>query len=212
MLIESIARTGIPAIFSAGMSTFAETEDALNVFYKTGGKNLLILHCVSLYPTPPKELNLLKIPFLISKFDCPIGFSDHSEGLLAAFTAVSLGATLIEKHFTMDKNLPGPDHQFSADPEEFKNLVLSIRSIEKSLGKSESELSEAENDARKQFRLSCITCSDIQKDEVLDENKIALKRPGTGIPANQYSLLIGKRAKRFLPKNTFIKFQDISTE
>jgi N,N'-diacetyllegionaminate synthase len=209
-LIECMAKTGIPLVISTGMSTASEIEDAVKVVEEAGGKELIILHCVSLYPTPAAEVNLLKIPALMAKFDYPIGFSDHSEGHIAAVGAVALGASFVEKHFTVDKSLPGPDQQVSADPQEFSTLVSSIRQMESCLGQGGAELSVAEEQARKQYRLSCVAACDIREGEILSKDNLCLSRPGTGVDASQLSSLLGKRAKRFLSEKTFIKFSDVS--
>jgi N,N'-diacetyllegionaminate synthase len=207
-LIRSMAETAIPLVISSGMSTISEIRQAVKVFEGAGGKDLIILHCVSLYPTPAKEVNLLKMARLISEFSCPIGLSDHSVGNIAAVGAVALGASFVEKHFTLDKTLPGPDHWFSADPEEFESLVSDIRQIEFSLGRGGTQLSAAEKEARMQFRLSCVAACDIKEGEIISEKHLCLRRPGNGIPADKLSYLIGKKAVRFLPERTVLKEND----
>lgn len=208
-LIKSMARSSIPLVLSTGMATMSEIESAIGVFKKAGGKKIIILYCVSLYPTSPEEMNLLKISYYINTFKCLVGFSDHTEGFFAAMGAVALGACFIEKHFTIDKNLPGPDHRFSVGPDEFKNLISGVKYIEKCLGQKNAKLSKSEKKARKDFRLSCVAAVDIKKGSFLDRNQISFKRPGHGILAGKAGLLLGKRAKRFLPKATFIKFDDV---
>ena len=133
--IEELAKTGIPIVISTGMATLAQIDEAVRAFESAGGKDLTILQCVSLYPTPLEEVNLLKIPALKKAFGYPVGFSDHTEGSVAAIGAVTLGATFIEKHFTLSHDLEGPDHRFSSTPEEFISYVDSIRKIEIALGR-----------------------------------------------------------------------------
>src|SRR5205823_10440934 len=112
-LIRAMAQTGLPTVVSTGMATRVEIEDAVNAFRQAGGRDLILLHCTSSYPTPSEDVHLRRIPALAAAFDCPVGFSDHSEGNVAGIGAVALGACFLEKHFTIDKNLSGPDHRFS---------------------------------------------------------------------------------------------------
>jgi len=208
-LISAMAKTSIPLVISTGMSTISEIEDAVRTFKKSGGRELVLLYCVSLYPARMEHINLRRIPLLVSKFACPVGLSDHSEGNLAAISAVALGASFIEKHFTLAKDLPGPDHQFSADPKEFAALVSDIRRVELGLRAAPDELSDAEEKARERFRLSCSAKCNIEKGKVLKKNMIAFRRPGTGIPAGNLKFIIGKKSQRYLYKNSIINFDDI---
>ena len=121
-LIRAMARTALPTVISTGMATLDDVKDAVEAFRGAGGKDLVLLHCTSSYPTPPGDVHLRKISALSAAFDCAVGFSDHTNGTVAAIGSVALGACMIEKHFTLDKNLPGPDHRFSADPGELRML------------------------------------------------------------------------------------------
>jgi N-acetylneuraminate synthase/N,N'-diacetyllegionaminate synthase len=192
-LIQTMAETGIPTILSTGMATLAEIDDAVHVFYSAGGENLTLLHCTSAYPTPDGDTNLRKIPTLQAAFGCKVGFSDHTEGTIAAIGAVILGACIIEKHFTFDKKLPGPDHYFSSDPEEMKTLVKAIRTIEKQLGDSSIGFTEQEEESRRQFTLSCVAGSDLPAGHVIGSDDIKYRRPGTGLRQKYAEWLIGRK-------------------
>jgi N-acetylneuraminate synthase/N,N'-diacetyllegionaminate synthase len=195
-LIQEMARTGIPTILSTGMATLAEIDDAVRVFREAGGTDLILLHCTSSYPTPAEEVHLRKIHTLSRAFDCPTGLSDHSEGIVAALGAAALGACLIEKHFTLDKALDGPDHRFSADPAELKALVSSVRTLEQSLGSPNVGLTESEKSGRKDFRLSCVAATDLQSGHIIKEEDVIFRRPGSGLPPKALSWLLGLKLTR----------------
>ena len=195
-VIRSMARTGLPTILSTGMATLEEVEDAVAAFKKAGGTELLILHCTSSYPTPATEVNLRKITTLSATFGCPVGFSDHSWGTTAALGAVVLGACFIEKHFTLDKNLPGPDHRFSSDPEEFRELVMRVREIEQNMGDAHIGPTPSETKNRQSFRLSCVAARDLNPGHVIELGDIAFRRPGSGLPPKKIVVLLGKSTKR----------------
>ena len=154
-LIRAMAKTGLPTMMSVGMAELPEIAQAEYEFYAGGGKELTLLHCTSAYPAPDKEVNLLRIPELASLFKCPVGLSDHSQGITAALGATALGAIVIEKHFTLDKAMFGPDHAFSADPEEFKAMTEAVRKLEQQLGMAEIRPTAAEMKNREQFRVTC---------------------------------------------------------
>ena len=201
-LIAEMAKTNIPTILSLGMATLDEIHDAVNTFEQAGGKDLILLHCVSVYPCPAEALNLSRIRTLIQTFKHhPIGFSDHSKGTQASVGAVALGACFLEKHFTLDKNLSGPDHSFSADPEEMKQLVDDIRSIESSLGSSEIAPAHQEEYARNHYRLSCVAGKDLLAGHILHKEDIAFARPAKGLPPKSINLLIDKALTQEVKKN-----------
>lgn len=197
-LIAAMAKSGIPTIISTGMATKQEIEEAVSTFEQAGGCELSILHCTSSYPTPAKGVNLRKITELAQHFAHPIGFSDHSEGIVAAVGAVSMGACLIEKHITFDKTLPGPDHVFSADPSELKALVDAVRRLEESLGNAAIEPCKEEQMPRREYRLSCVATRDLSANHVLEASDIALSRPATGLPPKFAAQLPGKTLKQSL--------------
>jgi N-acetylneuraminate synthase/N,N'-diacetyllegionaminate synthase len=192
-LIRAMARTGLPTVISTGMATLAEIDDAVRAFQEAGGKELTLLHCTSSYPTPPEHVHLRKIPALAAAFGCPVGLSDHSWGTVAGIGAVALGACFIEKHFTLDKNLAGPDHRFSADPAEFRALVEAVRTLEKSLGESKIGPTPSEMLGRRDFRLSCVAARDLPTGHALSEKDVVFRRPGTGLPPRAIDWLVGRR-------------------
>jgi N,N'-diacetyllegionaminate synthase len=208
-LVLSMSKSGLPTVLSTGMATLAEIDDAVRTFRGTGNSQLILLHCTSAYPTPPDQVNLRRITSLASAFGCPVGFSDHTDGITSAIGAAALGACWIEKHFTLDKNLPGPDHRFSANPTEFKNLVVSIRTLEKNLGLSQISPTPSEQKSRYEFRLSCATDSILPAGHLLTEADISFQRPGNGIPPVQSYLLIGRRLKYDLEANSVIYLSDL---
>jgi N,N'-diacetyllegionaminate synthase len=195
-LIRAMARSGLPTVLSTGMATLAEVDEAVRAFRDAGGRDLILLHCTSSYPTPAGEVNLRKIPVLAAAFGCPSGLSDHTWGITAAVGAVALGASMIEKHFTLDKNLPGPDHRFSADPKEFGDLVAGVRTLEQNLGESIIGPTASESVGRKEYRLSCVAARELSSQHLLVENDIAFRRPATGLPPSAASWLTGRRLAR----------------
>jgi N,N'-diacetyllegionaminate synthase len=208
-LIRSMARTGLPTILSTGMATLGEIEDAVNAFEEAGGNELLILHCTSSYPTPAEQVNLRKIPTLRAAFGRPVGFSDHSWGTIAALGAVAMGACFIEKHFTLDKSLPGPDHRFSSDPAEFRELVTRIRELEQTLGEARVGPTPSEVDNRLSFRLSCVAARDLQAGHVITVEDIAFRRPGTGLPPKMAGSLKGAHTRVSLRKGVVFQHEDL---
>jgi N-acetylneuraminate synthase/N,N'-diacetyllegionaminate synthase len=195
-LIEAMGRTGLPTVLSTGMATLAEIDDAVRAFRATGNQRLLLLHCTSAYPTPPDQVHLRKIPALAAAFGCPVGFSDHSAGVVAALGAVSVGACFIEKHFTLDRNLPGPDHRFSSDPAEWAQLVRAVRDLELCLGDSRIGPAACESAGRREYRLSCVAGRALPAGSRLDWPDLAYRRPGTGLPPAQAHLLVGRILRR----------------
>jgi N,N'-diacetyllegionaminate synthase len=195
-IIRAMGRTGLQTVISTGMATEAEIEDAVAAFRDAGGRDLVLLHCVSLYPAPANTLNLNRIASLERRFGCPVGFSDHSEGIAAAGAAAALGAVAIERHVTLDKAMPGPDHRFSADRAELRALVASIRTIEAALGDGRIGLTEHEAAAQRMHRLSCIAARALSRGSVLREADIEFRRPGEGLPPKAAGSLIGRRLKR----------------
>jgi N-acetylneuraminate synthase/N,N'-diacetyllegionaminate synthase len=199
-LIAAMGRSGLPTVISTGMANEAEIGEAVRTFRATGNEQLILLHCTSSYPTPPAEVNLARLPALAARFDCLVGFSDHTEGVEAAAGAVLLGACWIEKHFTLDRNLPGPDHWFSSDEPEFRELVRAIRRSEEMRGSSRIEPAASELKGRQEYRLSCVAASDLPAGHCLQTHDIAFRRPGTGLPPAEASALVGKRLRRTIAR------------
>ena len=208
-LIRCMARTGLPTVISTGMATGEDIDDAVHAFRDAGGCELILLHCTSAYPTRPADVNLRKIPALGEAYDCLVGFSDHTDGIVAAVGAVTLGACFIEKHFTLEKNLPGPDHRFSADPAEFRALVDAVRYVECSLGNSELEPARGEQTARREYRLSCVAARDLAAGHTLTTPDIAFQRPGTGMPPKMAAELVGRRLARNVRSGSLFQSGDL---
>jgi len=204
-----MAKTSIPTIISTGMATVAEIDDAVRAFEEANGKELIILHCVSSYPTPPDQVNLNKITSLKNAFGYPVGFSDHTDGIVAAIGSVVLGSCFIEKHFTLDKNLPGPDHHFSCDKKELEQLVDAIRIIEKNMGVFKIGPTKVEERGRKDFRLSCVAVADFSVGHKLKLTDITFSRPSGGLAPKLSSLLINKELKRYVKAGEWITIEDI---
>jgi len=192
-LIRYMARTGIPTILSTGMATEGEIAEACESYLTAHGRNLMLLVCTSSYPTPPANVHLRRIPELRRRFGVPVGFSDHTAGWEAAVAAVCLGACLIEKHFTTDQSMPGPDQWFSSNPSDFSELVLRVRNAELLLGSSKVEPTPVEHQARAEYRLSCVAARDLIPGVILAESDIRFRRPATGIPPSRIQELLGKQ-------------------
>lgn len=207
-LIEAMGKTGLPVVISTGMANLCEIEDAVNTFRAAGNDKLILLHCTSSYPTPPLEVNLSRIETLSCAFGCLSGFSDHTEGVTAAVGAAALGAVWIEKHFTLDKNLPGPDHSMSADPAEFKQLVQAVRTLEKNIGTPIIAPTASEQLNRPKFRLSCTAAVPLKSGHILQDADIVFKRPGTGLPPKFKAMFLGKKLVRDIPAGKIIEAED----
>jgi N,N'-diacetyllegionaminate synthase len=195
-LVRAMASSGMRTVLSTGMATLAEIDEAVRAFRGAGGTQLVLLHCTSSYPTPDAEVNLRRIPALAAAFGAPCGLSDHSAGISAALGAVALGACMIEKHFTLDRVLPGPDQHFSSDPREFSELVRGVRALESQLGESAVGPTASELVARDAFRLSCVAAGELRAGARLAARDLLLRRPGNGLPPSALDFLIGKRLSR----------------
>lgn len=199
-LIKAMGETGLLTVLSTGMATLSEIEDAVYTFRDTGNKKLLLLHCTSSYPTKPDEVNLSRINTLREKFNVDVGFSDHTKGISAAVGSIFFGARWIEKHFTLDQKLLGPDHWFSLDPEELNYLINSIRHTEKIIGNGEIAPTPGELKSRKEFRLSCVAARDLKPGTHISSNDIDFQRPGDGMPPLYEKYLLGKKINHFIKK------------
>jgi len=199
-LLKHIASKGMPVILSTGMSYISEVDEARRLLYDSGCPGMVLLHCVSRYPTAPKDLNLLSMIHLADTFDEPVGFSDHSVGYIAAITAAALGASFIEKHFTLDKNLPGPDHKLSADPAEMKELVKGVRYAEKALGDGVKQPTAEELRDRHLGRRGIYAAKDMKKGVKLSKSNIKFTRPEGNIPTTLWERVEGKKTTRNVKK------------
>lgn len=209
-MIRAMARSGLPTVISTGMAEPGDIRDAVEAFRGAGGNALILLHCTSSYPTPPEDVHLRKICTLAREFDCLVGLSDHTDGTLAAIGSVSLGACMIEKHFTLDKNLAGPDHRFSADPTEFRLLVDSVRTMEKSLGSPELGPADSEVLGRRDYRVSCVSARPLAAGHCLTSADIAFRRPGSGLPPKELDRLITRKLLKDVPAGHVFSVEDFS--
>lgn len=206
--LKHIAGKRKPVIISTGMATMKEINDALEVLISGGvGKNnITVLHCSTEYPTPMKNVNLIAMQSIQKELEVAVGYSDHTLGIEVPIAAVSLGASVIEKHITLDKNLPGPDHKASLEPDELKNMVKAIRNIELAMsgsGKKEPGQDELKN--KDVVRKSIVAVRNIEKDEVFSPENITVKRPGTGVNPMLWDEVVGKKAKRSFKEDELIE-------
>ncbi len=196
--LKEIAKKGLPVILSTGMSNLAEVEQALLVLLDNGLERgqVTLLHANTEYPTPFEDVNLKAMLTLKDAFKVNIGYSDHTTGIEVPTAAVALGATVIEKHFTLDKNMEGPDHKASLEPQELKAMVRAIRNIEQAMGDGIKKPSLSEQKNIPVARKSIVALTTIKKGEVYSESNITTKRPGTGISPMYWNTIIGKRASK----------------
>ena len=205
-LIEYIASKGKPVIISTGIATLSDIEEAVNACKRMGNDQIALLKCTSAYPAPIEDANLLTIPNMKETFGTVVGLSDHTLGSSVAIASVALGAKLIEKHFILDRNLGGPDSAFSMEPEEFKQMVKSIREVEKALGKVTYDLTEKQKKSRDLSR-SLFIVKDIKKGEVFTEENVRSIRPGYGLSPKHYSNVFGKMTTKDIERGTPLKIE-----
>ena len=194
--LEAIAKTKRPVVMSTGMCTIDEIEAAMTVLRQSGAESVSLLHCNTEYPTPYEDVNLQAMDTLKEVFRVPVGYSDHTIGITIPVAAVARGATIIEKHFTLDKNMEGPDHKASLDPQELLAMVQAIRATEICLGRREKFPSASEQKNIPIARKSIVAARDIHAGEVFTEECLAVKRPGSGINPMRWHEVIGLIAKR----------------
>jgi N-acetylneuraminate synthase len=192
--LEKVGQTRRPVLLSTGMSSLAEVRQAVRVLKTSGCPAVIVLHCVTNYPAVPADVNLRAMQTLRRACRALAGFSDHTIGPIAAQTAAALGACVIEKHFTLDKNAAGPDHRASSDPAELTALVQGVRTVECLLGDGKKMPTASESAVRSLVRKSITTCLPIKKGEKFSANNLTIKRPGTGIPPAEWKTIVGKRA------------------
>jgi N-acetylneuraminate synthase/N,N'-diacetyllegionaminate synthase len=208
-LIRHIASKGKPVLLSTGMSFLSEVADAVYNLRSAGAQEILLMHCVSAYPTAPQQMNLRALQTLESYFELPVGLSDHSEGILLPLVAVAMGAVLIEKHFTLDKNAPGPDHKASMDPKELQVLIRNLREVEASLGDGRKRPSDVEEESRLFGRRSIVAAVDIRAQESIARWMLAFKRPGSGLEPRHWEKVLGMKARRNIGKDTILQWEDL---
>ena len=205
--LKKISEYTKPVILSTGMSNLSEIKEALDILvtHNLSMENIKVLHCNTEYPTPMNDVNLLAMNTIQNELNVEVGYSDHTLGIEVPVAAVALGATVIEKHFTLDKTMEGPDHKASLDPEELKEMVSSIRNIEIALGSSEKKPSLSEQKNIPIARKSIVAKRDIEAGEAFSEENIAAKRPGHGISPMRWNELIGVKAKRQFSEDEIIE-------
>lgn len=212
-LLKDYVKSGLPIILSCGMADISEVYQALDVTGALDGYPIVLLLCTSEYPTPPNHVNILKLKTLRNSFpNLILGFSDHTQGPLAATLAVALGATVFEKHFTLDKNLSGPDHWFSEDPMSLKVWVKSIRDSHIMLGDALVRPTLEEKNMRVLARRSVVAIKDIEPGDILSEINIGLRRPGNGIAPVFFDEILGKKYQKAIKKGNLIKWEDLDNE
>jgi len=194
--LEIIAKTNREVVLSTGMSTIEEIQDAIDVIRRHNNKKITLLHCNTEYPTPYADVNLNAIATLRERFGLDVGYSDHTQGIEVSLAAVALGASIIEKHFTLDKTMAGPDHVASLNPVELKNLIDAIRNIEEALGSAEKKPSHSEMKNIAIARKSIVAKEDIMPGDIFSEQNITAKRPGNGISPMLWYTVIGQKAKK----------------
>lgn len=205
-LVRYIAQKGKPIIMSTGMATLAEIEEAVTAIRATGNEQIALLKCTSAYPALPEEMNLRTIPHLAEAFGVVTGLSDHTLGIAAPVAAVALGACIVEKHFTLSREEPGPDSAFSLEPPEFKAMVEAIRVAEKAVGRVSYGVTERER-ASRVFRRSLFVVKDMQAGEVFTAENVRSIRPGHGLHTRYLSQIIGRRASQDIARGTPLDWQ-----
>ena len=205
--LSYIAKKGKPIVISTGLSTLSEINMAIETIENAGNKNIVILHCVAIYPPDDDEINLRNLDTLSKIYPYPVGFSDHTLGISVPIAAIAKGACVIEKHFTLDKNMEGWDHKISTTPDELKEIVAGAKKVHAALGTG--RIYQEENEERiNSFRRSIVAAREIQKDEIFTEDMLDFKRPGTGLPPGNISFILGKKARCNIPYDKIITLDD----
>lgn len=202
-----VAKKGLPVVISTGLCDLADVSDAVKCLRTNGCHEIVLLHCVSIYPPENNMVNLNNIDMLRQTFGCKVGYSDHTLGTLAPILAMGKGVCILEKHFTIDKNMEGWDHKISANPEELSTICEAAKAACEMLGSYQKVVNE-DQERRDAFKRSIVAAEDIKEGEIFSENNLDFKRPGTGIEPKYYELLVGRIAKHDIVKDSLISFQD----
>ena len=208
-LIHNVAEKQKPIIMSVGMASLGEIEEAMNIVQKSGCEQIALLHCVANYPTEYNNVNLRRMEKLACVFDVPVGYSDHTTTIWASVAAAALGASFLEKHFTLDKNQTGPDHTLSADPADMKAIVDGVRAIESILGSDRLDRLETEEEVRKLARRGLVATKTILSGSVINPDMVTTKRPERGIAPKFLELIIGRMARRDIKNGAPITWDDV---
>ena len=203
--LVALAKTGKPVVMSTGMCEMQEIEDAITVLRENGTSEIKLLHCNTEYPTPYEDVNLRAMKTLRDAFGVEVGYSDHTKGIEVPIAAVAMGAAVIEKHFTLDRNMEGPDHKASLEPQELKQMVDSIRHIEAALGSGDKKPSPSEKKNMAVARKSIVAAARIKAGDILTEENITVKRPGNGICPMRWKEVLGTRAVRDFEEDELIE-------
>ncbi len=209
--LAHVARKGRPVILSTGMSTLEEVGAAVRCLRESGDPPLVLLHCVSRYPADPRDANLRAMATMSEAFEVPVGYSDHTAGLEVAFAAAALGAAVLEKHFTLDRALPGPDHAASLEPGELASLVRGIRLVESALGHGRKEPVLAEAETAAVARKSLVAVRDLPVGAILTRDALAVLRPGTGLAPARLEELLGRKLRREVREGVPLREEDLET-
>ncbi|MAF85441.1 MAG: N-acetylneuraminate synthase [Dehalococcoidales bacterium] len=211
-LLKHIAKKGKPIILSTGMATHEEVGETLEVIKEQGIDDIILLHCVTSYPAKIGDMNLKAMETLRNAFQLPVGLSDHSIGTIIPVAAVALGACVIEKHFTLDKNLPGPDHRASLEPDELKQMITAIRDVEKAMGNGIKRPTKVEEENKKVVRRSLVAKVDIPQGTTITGEMLAIKRPGTGLEPKYLGEIIGRTAEGTIKKDEIIAISKLRSK
>ncbi|EGQ27045.1 N-acetylneuraminic acid synthetase [Sporosarcina newyorkensis 2681] len=209
LFLKKVAATKKPILLSTGMTTMEELEQAVRMIYEQGNRQLILLHCTANYPTSVEEVNMKAIQTLAETFNVLVGYSDHTEGVGVAPYTIPLGVKVVEKHFTLDKNMSGPDHLASLNVQEFRQLVKKIRYVEQAIGSGIKEPSMSELETKPRMQKKLTFTENIEKDSVIEEHILTAKRSAIGISAIRAFEVIGKKVHRDVKKNEFIVMEDI---
>ncbi len=202
--LDRVARKGLPVIASTGMADLDEVEAAVGTLRATGNPHLALLHCVSAYPADPASVNLRAMGTLAKRFSLPVGFSDHTRGIEVAIGAAALGACIVEKHFTLDRRLPGPDHAASLEPRELAALVYAVRNVRSALGTGVKRPSDAEREVARVARRSLVAVRGIPAGTRLAPGDVTARRPGSGLPPARIGELLGRVARADIPAESLL--------
>lgn len=210
--LREIGRCHGKVILSTGMSSMEEVKAAVKVLQESGTDDIILLHCNSQYPTPVSDVNLLAMVRMQEELGLPVGYSDHTQGIEIPIAAAALGAVVIEKHFTLDKNMEGPDHKASLEPDELIQMVQGIRKIEQALGDGVKHMSDSEKENVHISRKSIVADTLIRKGDVFSQENITTKRPGTGVNPMRWDELVGRCAKREYHQDDLIMADELESE
>ncbi len=210
-LLKYAARYRLPMILGTGMATLKEVKDAIACIHAQGNNKIVVLHCTTNYPCDPKEVNLSAMVTMMRELDVFVGYSDHTYGIEVPFMAATLNTSVIEKHFTLDKKMKGPDHKVSLEPHEFKEMVRTIRSVAVRMGSIEKKPTPSEKSMIKTVRKSIVTLQPISKGDIFTYTNICIKRPGTGLAPVLYEKILGKKAKKNIPEDVLVRKEDYAS-